>query len=278
MGTQQSNTQVSATNTANPPKYKVNLQISIENAPTNKQETNQPTTFLYTKLSDDATEPAQQFDSSIGHDIFSACQRVIPPWSRRVCLTDLAIQCPEGCYIRLAPKSRLAVMHSIDIGAGVVDGGYRGNIGVLVINNSNKPYRVQKGDPIAQIIFERAYSLQPKEVMELSSTERQESGMLDAVVDESCEAYPIVFSVNTVKREPCLHPFAVYCITILSFLLLSSSLTLVGATFDPLVVSQQVPSDPNFAHTRFYNLCGQSRSGYAIDVPKKVRCVPPNIT
>ena len=43
--------------------------------------------------------------------------------------TDLQIQVPDGCYGRIAPRSGLAVKNNIDIGAGVVDQDFRGNIG-----------------------------------------------------------------------------------------------------------------------------------------------------
>ncbi len=57
-----------------------------------------PTEFLYQKLSSDATEPQRDFDEYIGLDLFSAQHCIIPAKCRRVCLTDIAIQCPPGYY------------------------------------------------------------------------------------------------------------------------------------------------------------------------------------
>ena len=58
--------------------------------------------------------------------------------------------------MRIAPRSGLSVKNNIDIGAGVVDYDYRGEIFVCFINNDNdKTYSIKKGDRIAQMILER---------------------------------------------------------------------------------------------------------------------------
>lgn len=49
---------------------------------------------------------------------------------------------PEGCYGRVAPRSGLAVKHFIDVGAGVVDSDYRGNLKVLLFNFGEEAFEV----------------------------------------------------------------------------------------------------------------------------------------
>ena len=61
----------------------------------------------------------------------------------------------QGFYIRIAPRSGLAVKKSIDIGAGVVDSDYRGEMKVVLINNGNHEFSVDIGDKIAQFIVEK---------------------------------------------------------------------------------------------------------------------------
>jgi dUTP pyrophosphatase len=68
--------------------------------------------------------------------------------------TDLAIAIPENTYARVAPRSGLTVKHSLDVGAGVIDYDYRGNVGVVLFNHSNKDFEVKRGDRIAQLIIE----------------------------------------------------------------------------------------------------------------------------
>lgn len=65
-----------------------------------------------------------------GLDLSSAKDLVIAAKAKAVVPTDLTISLPEGCYGRIAPRSGLASKHFIDVGAGVIDADYRGNVGV----------------------------------------------------------------------------------------------------------------------------------------------------
>lgn len=69
--------------------------------------------------------------------------------------TDLQVMIPEGCYGRIAPRSGLAVKNFIDVGAGVVDSDYRGNVGVILFNFSDVDFQVKRGDRVAQLICEK---------------------------------------------------------------------------------------------------------------------------
>lgn len=71
----------------------------------------------------------------------SAYDCVIPARGKGVAKTDLSIAIPPGTYARIAPRSGLAVNHFIDTGAGVVDEDYRGNIGVVLFNHSDKDFQ-----------------------------------------------------------------------------------------------------------------------------------------
>ena len=89
--------------------------------------------------------------------------------------TDIRVAIPEGCYGRIAPRSGLAWKHSIDVGAGVVDSDYRGNVCVILFNFSDEDFIVSKGDRIAQLICERIALTQLFE-SKLDQTERQDNG------------------------------------------------------------------------------------------------------
>lgn len=75
-----------------------------------------------------------------------------------------------------APRSGLAWKHSIDVGAGVVDYDYRGNVGVILFNFSDVDFEVKVGDRIAQLILERIVTPEVVEVESLDETERGEGG------------------------------------------------------------------------------------------------------
>jgi len=76
----------------------------------------------------------------------------------------------------VAPRSGLAHKHFIDVGAGVIDYDYRGNVGVILFNHNDTPFEVKRGDRIAQLILERISMALATEVDDLDSTERGSGG------------------------------------------------------------------------------------------------------
>lgn len=83
---------------------------------------------------------------------------------------------PEGTYGRVAPRSGLAWKNFIDVGAGVIDQDYRGNVGVILFNHSDTPFEIKKGDRIAQLILERIVHPVVVEADTLSDTDRGAGG------------------------------------------------------------------------------------------------------
>jgi len=107
------------------------------------------------KISEHARVPIRGSPGSAGLDLYSAVDLVIPCASRALVSIGLAIQCPDGTYGRIAPRSGLAVYNGIQVGAGVIDSDYRGNISVLLWNFGDSPFSVCRGDRIAQLILEK---------------------------------------------------------------------------------------------------------------------------
>ncbi len=62
---------------------------------------------------------------------------------------------PTGNYGRVAPRSGLAVKNFIDVGAGVIDSDYRGEVKVLLFNFSDVEMKINVGDRVAQLIIEK---------------------------------------------------------------------------------------------------------------------------
>ena len=62
---------------------------------------------------------------------------------------------PPGCYGRIAPRSGLASKNFLDIGAGVIDSDYRGEIGVILFNFDDMDFVVNMGDRIEQLFLKR---------------------------------------------------------------------------------------------------------------------------
>ncbi|KAF2352208.1 Deoxyuridine triphosphate nucleotidohydrolase, partial [Trinorchestia longiramus] len=131
----------------------------------------------FKKLTELALEPSKGSARAAGYDLKSAYDLVIEGGGKGVVKTDLQIQLPEGCYGRVAPRSGLAVKNHIDVGAGVIDEDYRGNVGVVLFNHGKEPFVVQRGDRVAQLICERILYPELEEVsQELDATARGTAG------------------------------------------------------------------------------------------------------
>jgi dUTP pyrophosphatase len=81
--------------------------------------------------------------------------------------TDLAIAIPHDCYGRIALRSGLAWKYGIDVGAGVIDADYRGNVGIILFNLSDSMFVIHPGDRIAQLIIEKILHCEVKETTDL---------------------------------------------------------------------------------------------------------------
>eukprot|EP01007_Sphenomonas_quadrangularis_P000610 NODE_1458_length_867_cov_10.828851_g1205_i0.p1 GENE.NODE_1458_length_867_cov_10.828851_g1205_i0~~NODE_1458_length_867_cov_10.828851_g1205_i0.p1 ORF type:complete len:154 (-),score=13.46 NODE_1458_length_867_cov_10.828851_g1205_i0:337-798(-) len=132
--------------------------------------------FLVKRLSKFAVMPKRGSDRAAGYDLSSAHDCVIPARGTAVVRTDLSIAIPPMTYARIAPRSGLAVKHSIDVGAGVVDEDYRGPLGIVLFNHGKEDFAVKTGDRIAQLVIERIMTPEPQEVDELPATLRGEAG------------------------------------------------------------------------------------------------------
>ena len=96
--------------------------------------------------------------------------------SRHLFKTGIAIELPEGYHGILKPRSGLAVKYGIDVLAGVVDNGWRGDVSICLQNNGSETVKICAGDRIAQMIIVKENEGYFTEVNELSETERQNRG------------------------------------------------------------------------------------------------------
>ncbi|KAF0744596.1 hypothetical protein LEN26_003024 [Aphanomyces euteiches] len=133
--------------------------------------------LLVKKLTAHAILPTRGSNFAAGFDLSSAYECVIPAHGKALVKTDLAIAIPSGTYARVAPRSGLAWKSHLDVGAGVIDEDYRGNVGVVMFNHGSEDFHVRPGDRIAQLILERIVSNAPvEEVEELTETDRGDGG------------------------------------------------------------------------------------------------------
>lgn len=108
-----------------------------------------------TKLVPHATIPSRATPGSAGFDLYSAEGYVVLPQHRVVVSTGIQVTLPEGTYGRVAPRSGLAVKHGLDVGAGVIDPDYTGELKVVLFNHDPKQtFIIRPGYRIAQLVLE----------------------------------------------------------------------------------------------------------------------------
>ena len=128
------------------------------------------------KLNAQAITPTRGSPGAAGYDLYSSEGYVILPGRRGVVSTGISLELPPGVYGRVAPRSGLAVKHGLQVGAGVVDPDYTGEVKVVLFNHDKNPYVIKPGYRIAQLVLERFEVAEIEEVTELGETVRGEGG------------------------------------------------------------------------------------------------------
>ena len=116
-------------------------------------------------------------DEDAGLDLCAAEMVVLQPGIPALVPTGLAIELPTGFEGQVRPRSGLALRHAITLpnAPGTIDPGYRGEVGVILLNLGKSPYTVQKGDRIAQLVVARYETVEWVE-SELGTTDRGGGG------------------------------------------------------------------------------------------------------
>lgn len=118
----------------------------------------------------------QAVDLDAGYDITANADVQIYAKTSTSVPTGLSMAIPRGYYGRVASRSGLSFKHSLEVGAGIIDSGYRGEIKVHLYNFGDTEYFVRKGDRIAQIIILKHESPVFTLVSSLSETKRGGNG------------------------------------------------------------------------------------------------------
>jgi dUTP pyrophosphatase len=109
----------------------------------------------YKKISADAYEPVRATSGSAAFDICS-CEDLEVPVGRTVLVgTGLSLEIPPGFEGQVRPRSGLSKKHSITIpnSPGTIDSDYRGEVKVLLSNGGYRPFSIEKGMRIAQLVI-----------------------------------------------------------------------------------------------------------------------------
>lgn len=130
------------------------------------------------RLNEDAILPSYAHKGDAGLDIYSVEEYEINPGDRALVKTGIAIELPENTEAQIRPRSGLALKHGITLlnTPGTIDEGYRGEIGVIVINLGKEAFKVTKGMKIAQMVIKPTLTVEVVEIKELSDTDRGVGG------------------------------------------------------------------------------------------------------
>lgn len=128
-------------------------------------------------LNSDSRYPTKSHVTDAGYDLFSTEEVSLKPFQRKVVKTGIKLSIPAGFYGRIAPRSGLAVKKGIDVLAGVIDSGYNGEIGVVLINTDKfEAVNLPKSSRIAQLIFEKCEDMNFETVLSLDVSKRNIGG------------------------------------------------------------------------------------------------------
>jgi dUTP pyrophosphatase len=128
------------------------------------------------KLNPKAFTPTKGSEHAAGYDLYSIENTTVLAGDKCLISTGIAMAVPIGNYARIAPRSGLACKNFIDVGAGVVDADYRGEVKVLLFNLGKEDFKISAGDRIAQCIIEKYTRTDIEEVEDLDATVRGEGG------------------------------------------------------------------------------------------------------
>ena len=124
--------------------------------------------------------PSYQTALSAGMDLRANNPEPIPlgPLERAIIPTGIFIELPSGYEAQIRPRSGLAAKKGVSLvnSPGTIDADYRGEIGVILVNLSNDPFTVERGERIAQMVIAKHEQARWIEVDQLGESERGEKG------------------------------------------------------------------------------------------------------
>ena len=153
------------------------------------------------KLSTNAQLPTRGTPQSVGYDLYASEDVTIKSKDRGMVSTGLAIKVPTGTYGRVAPRSGLAVKSGVNVGAGVIDPDYTGEVKVVLFNHGADKLKVKAGDRVAQLIVERCETPVVEEVQSLEETSRGAGGFGSTGADTPANACALGDDALTSKAQ-----------------------------------------------------------------------------
>jgi dUTP pyrophosphatase len=128
------------------------------------------------KLYDDVKLPSYAHEGDAGIDIYSYENYELKPNERKVFKTGITSSFPDGYVALIWDRSGNAAKKGLKTMAGVIDSGYRGEWGIVLLNTSIETHIIKKDDKIAQCLIQPIINADIEEVNDLDLSERGEKG------------------------------------------------------------------------------------------------------
>lgn len=105
-------------------------------------------------------------------------ERTLLPLERMAVPTGLVLALPPGYEAQVRPRSGLALKHGVTMlnSPGTIDADYRGEVHALLVNLSQEPFTLRRGDRVAQLVVAPVTTAELQEVSVLDTTPRGEGG------------------------------------------------------------------------------------------------------
>jgi len=126
--------------------------------------------------------PALQTVAAAGADLAAAVPENAPvlinPGEKALICCGFCLAIPQGFEGQIRPRSGLALKHSVTVlnAPGTIDADYRGEVMVILINHGKTPFKVFRGERIAQMIVAPVTQVKYLEVESLGTTKRGAGG------------------------------------------------------------------------------------------------------
>ena len=129
---------------------------------------------------EDLALPAYHTEGAAGMDLCATIPETVEinPGEVKLISTGIRLSIPRGYEGQVRPRSGLALKHGIGIlnSPGTIDSDYRGIVGVILFNFGKKPFQIQRGDRIAQLVINRYEKITFDVRQDLDSTDRESGG------------------------------------------------------------------------------------------------------
>ena len=129
---------------------------------------------------EDLPLPAYATPGSSGMDLYADVEgeAILKPGEIRLISSGIYVSIPEGYEAEIRPRSGLALKHGISLvnTPGTIDADYRGLVGLIMINHGKEPFRIKRGDRIAQMVIQEVVRADMTVTDSLDETARSAGG------------------------------------------------------------------------------------------------------